>query len=68
MNLEKHSEWIKKIIDSCETPEQLAVCKVIIDHFVARMASDRLPFLTIRKQEDALLEFFIAKESSITIF
>jgi len=61
MNLAKHTEWIKKAIDSCDTSEQLECCRVLISLFVSNMAKYNVPILEIRSVEDALLEKFLTK-------
>lgn len=62
-----HRDWIKKVIESCSTLEQMECCKVLLSLFVVQMGKAGMTLTTIRSIEDELLTKWIDKYSQLMV-
>lgn len=67
MDLHIHTDWIKKIILSCETPEQLDSSRVLISLFVSFMTKQSVMLSVIRDIEDDLLNCYVSRQALLII-
>lgn len=65
MELNRHKDWLIRVIKSCETREQLESCMTLIRLFLQKLTLGAVPVdqQTIRNIESELLQAHIDRES-----